>query len=291
MDDLISGLKGPIAVLGAKGFIGNHLVNYLKRERDDVLVATRENLWEILSKNPKTIFNLIAYGNHCNQREFNKIYTTNFILTEEIISRLKISGFNAYVHAGSSAEYGIRSYSVGEDEGLRPNTHYAVSKAACSQLIHYLGKHENLPVSHLRLYAVYGAWDEDYKLIPTIVRCGFRHKFPPKLKSKLKRDFIYVDDVCEAFVRAALKATPGDAYNIGTGIDLTLKQVAEIAKDVFDIDDEPVFIHDVDGWDCLESKAKIDKAKSVLGFSPKISFKEGLIKMATEEGRYAELVS
>lgn len=294
MKDIVSRLPKPVAVIGANGFIGRHLVRYLRKSGVEPLCATKDNLWEeIILRRPQTIFNLASYGNRPDQKNLARIYDTNSNMIVSLLETLKEQGFKAFVNAGSSAEYGVKGYSMSEIGELRPNTHYAAAKASASHIIHYYGRTEKLPVFHLRLFAVYGSGDYESKLIPRIVYYGLQHKYPPLLKQNLRRDFVHVDDVCEAFIRAAFlqKENYGGVFNIGTGVCTSMIELADIAKSVFNIEEEPQYVDKFSEWDCWESSADMSKTKCVLGWLPEKTMKDGLIEMAKEDGRYAEFVS
>jgi dolichol-phosphate mannosyltransferase len=274
-------LEQPVAVLGANGFIGKNLVRYLRENGVNVLEGKRDNLLDVLRSNPKTVFNCIAYGSHFWENDVDLIYKTNFELTRGIITLLEENKFKAYVHAGTSSEYGERSYCTYEDQGLRPNSHYAVSKAACSSFIYYMGHHKRLPVCNLRLYAVYGANDHPDKLIPQFISNGLEGKYPKLVNGKLTRDFIYIDDVCRSFVCAAVNLLPinyGDSFNIGTGKDTSICDIAYLAKNTFGITKDPVFDSDLRQWDLIKCKAHTDSARLCIDFVADTSFEDGFNK-------------
>jgi dolichol-phosphate mannosyltransferase len=73
--------------------------------------------------------------------------------------------------------------------------------------------------------------DDSSRLIPAVVRCGLEHKCPEFVNPNTSRDFVYVDDACEAFLDAALNLRPdfyGESFNIGTGQKTTIGDIAEI---------------------------------------------------------------
>ena len=299
-------LPGPVAVFGAGGFIGVNLLKFLLARRSDVIGVSQDHInnWrfianeiphkylnstDILQQNqireffrnhrPKTIFNLAAYGAYSKQNEYDKIYHTNFLAAVNLIEVAKEYGFEAFVQAGSSSEYGFNSKQPGEDDKLLPNSHYAVSKTAVYQAINYYGKVEKLNVSHLRLYSVTGPWEEPDRLIPVLVAHARRKQFPPLVNPDISRDFVFVDDVCRAFVLAASKAQSikGEAFNIGTGVKTTIRQLAQKAKELFDIPGEPLFGSMPDRhWDTIDWYCKPDKANNVLGWKAQTGLEESL---------------
>ena len=306
----IKKLQGPIFVLGAGGFIGINLFNTIFQYRDDVFAITQDprNNWRFIINNipernivscdindiiilndilteykPRTIFNLAAYGAYSKQKEYKKIYNTNFNSAVNIIELMKDRGFHAYVHAGSSSEYGINSAAPHEDNQLVPNSHYAVSKVASYYAIKYYGQIEKLNVAHLRLYSAYGPWEEPDRLIPVAIAAARKKTYPPLVDPDISRDFIYVDDICDAFIEAAMKIETirGEAFNIGTGIKTTIRDLANILMNQFGIAEPPEFGNMPNrNWDVQDWFSNSDKAKEIINWTYKISLADGLEKVA-----------
>lgn len=284
MDELVRKLVGPICVLGSTGFIGTNLLRYLKSRRSDVHGSGSQSLWYMLDDvRPKTVFNCIAYGAHSYQAAPSLIYHTNFTLTQHLIDYLSTKNFHTYVHAGSSAEYGVNKAFPIEESPLHPITAYGVSKAAASDLIYYYGKTHKKRVCNLRIYCAYGPHEKPNHIIPTVISYAVKKKkLPEFVRGDISRDFIYVEDVCRAFVAAAVnlrEGNYGEAFNIGTGIKTTIEQVAELAGRSFGIEDKPKFTMSEREWDTSESWcAQTHKARTMLGWEHKISFEQGFGK-------------
>ena len=301
-------LQGPVLVLGASGFIGASLLRALLRWRDDVFgTATRlpawrldglparhvkvtdllvaSNLDELLgSVQPRTIFDCVAYGAYSFETDSELIYQTNFNLCARLLSRLTTQNISAYIHAGSSSEYGDNAAGPPEDAFTAPNSHYAVSKAAAANLLYYYGKKQSVPCANLRLYSVYGPLEDSSRLIPNLVRDGLERRFPALVNPRTSRDLIYIDDVTEAFLDVALKLEPdiyGESFNIGSGARTTIGDVAEIARGVFSIEQEPVFAMEGRHWDLQDWYADISKVRDRIGWTPKVAFVDGLRETAS----------
>ena len=302
--DWVRALRGPVLVLGAGGFVGANLLRRLLEHRDDVfgvvrtfpawrldaidqghvleidlidLAATRNM---VTSLRPGTVFDCVAYGAYSFETEHSLIYRTNFVALVQLVELLAETEFGALVHAGSSSEYGLKSAGPSEEESLQPNSHYAVSKAAASDYIIYAGKVRRLPVVNLRLYSVYGPLEDVSRLIPSLVAKGIKGEFPPFVDPTTSRDFVYVDDVCDAFIMAAARLTPdlyGEAFNIGTGQRTTMRDLANIAADVFEIGTEPSFGTMAGrAWDLSDWYAAPGKAQRTLGWTAKTDLADGL---------------
>jgi dolichol-phosphate mannosyltransferase len=313
--DWVRALRGPIQVLGAGGFVGANLLRRLLKYRQDVfgVVRTlpawrldgidRRHILEtdlvdfaatrnlVASVRPSTIFDCVAYGAYSFETDQELIYRTNFTALVQLIELLAETGFTAFIHAGSSSEYGTNSAGPLEEASLQPNSHYSVSKVAASNYISYAGNIRRLPVLNLRLYSVYGPLEDLSRLIPNLVAKGLKGVFPPLVDPNTSRDFVYIDDVCDAFVQAAARLTPdiyGQSFNIGAGRATTIREVAKVAGDVFAIREEPVFGSMAGrSWDLPDWYAAPGKAKRLLNWSAKTDLATGL-KLTSEWVRSLE---
>ncbi len=300
-------LQGPILVLGASGFIGANLLRMLLEHREDVYgTATRLPAWrlESLPRNhvlvtdllidsnldallegvkPRTIFDCIAYGAYSFETDRELIYRTNFNLISRLLGRLDPRNLSCYIHAGSSSEYGDNSSGPQEEAPLAPNSHYSVSKVAAASLIHYLGKKKGLPCANLRLYSAYGPLEDSSRLIPNIVHFGASGGYPELVDPRVSRDFIYVDDVAQAFVDVGLKlreADYGESFNIGTGRKTTIGDIVTVSQKLFEIHQDPVFTMPNREWDLTDWFSDISKVRERFGWGPRVDLEEGLARTA-----------
>ncbi len=301
----ISRMQGPILVLGASGFVGNNLFRLLYKHRNDVygtkshtwawrldgfpetnVIATdllvEYNMVKLLDTvKPRVIFDCVAYGAYSFEKDYRLIYRTNFNLVTRLLEELCKRDNVRYIHAGSSSEYGDNGAAPAEDVALTPNSHYAVSKTAVSDLIYYYGKRLRLPCANLRLYSVYGPYEDASRLIPTVVAKGVKGEYPPFVDPAISRDFVFSDDACEAFVDAALNLEEknfGESFNIGTGIKTKIADIAHAAKEIFGIKTEPSYAMASREWDITEWYADPRKARECIGWTPQTSLRDGLQK-------------
>jgi len=301
----IKNLEGPIFVFGASGFIGANIIAEISSVRDDYYAVTHDSrsawrlkLLDLPAKNilhcditssvsvrnafdeykPKTIFNLAAYGAYSRQSDVNLIYETNVNGTVNILENCR--DISAYIHAGSSSEYGTNSAAPRETDALEPNSHYSASKVSASFIIQYYARFKNVPGLNLRLYSVYGAWEEPDRLMPVVIEKARANAYPKLVEKEISRDFVYITDVVEAFVNAALIVTPavaGKSYNICTGKKTTLEQLIEIVRTEFAITTEPVWASmENRNWDLKDWYGNPDSTSTELQWTAKTSLIEGL---------------
>lgn len=299
-------LQGPILVLGASGFVGANLLRAIAEVRDDVVGTTsRFPVWRLADLpearvravdllvesnldllldevNPRTVLDCVAYGAYSFEKDAALIYKTNFTLIAQLAARLETRKIACYIHAGSSSEYGDNASGPTETALPEPNSDYAVSKVAAANLLLYYGKRRNLPCANLRLYSVYGPLEDSARLLPNIIRNGLEGRYPHLVDPNISRDFVYVTDVVEAFVDAALNLTEemyGDSFNIGSGCKTTIRDVARTAQELFGIAADPEYTMPSRDWDVADWYANVSKTASCLGWRARTEFKQGLQEM------------
>jgi dolichol-phosphate mannosyltransferase len=293
-----------VVVTGGTGFVGASLVRRLLHDGDEVhlLVRKGHRTWRIEGIRPNVaihevdiqdegslrqllgriapawIFHLAAYGAYSTQSDLRQSLVTNVLGTASLLSASLAVGFDAFVHAGSSSEYGFKDHAPLETEWLEPNSAYAVAKASATLLCSQLGRARGENVTTLRLYSAYGPWEEPTRLIPTLAVRALDGALPALVSPAVARDYVFVDDVVEAFVLAAAHEhpDPGAVYNVATGTQLTLEEVVAAVKEELDLDADPVWGSMPDrSWDTSEWVGDSMRATDRLGWRPRISFREG----------------
>jgi nucleoside-diphosphate-sugar epimerase/glycosyltransferase involved in cell wall biosynthesis len=308
MDSLesnIRALTGPILVTGASGFVGANLFKKLYDVRDDVYAIVHgDKGWRLRdipdeqtievdlndyvltrhlvdSSSPQTVFHCAAYGAYSFEDDATLIYQTNFQSAVNLVDRLASRPFSAFISAGSSSEYGTNCTAPPEDSLCEPNSPYAVSKLAIANYLHYMGKQRGFPAVNLRLYSVYGPLEDTSRLLPTLLREASAGRLPPLVDPQTSRDFVHVDDVCEAFILAATRMHPGlhgENLNIGTGVKTTIGDLVELTQETFDVEAEPHFDTMAKrSWDTPDWYADPSKAHREIGWSARTALKDGLV--------------
>ncbi len=305
--DKIKKLKGPIFVFGASGFIGANLFNEIFKIRQDCYALTHDatKAWrlkllnvpfeniihcDILSNNsvqdvfdkykPKTIFNLAAYGAYSKQNSVNLTYETNVLGTVNLLENC--SQEMVYIHAGSSSEYGYNCTAPKETDRVEPNSHYAVSKVSAAYLLEFYAKTKGLKTLNLRLYSIFGYWEEPDRLMSRLIELARNQKLPSLVSPDISRDFVFVEDCIEAFVDAAnniSEATSGKSYNIATGKKTTIGDLVETTRKVFSIEEKPSWgSMNNRNWDLAEWYGDSTSFQQDFNWSPRNTLETGLLK-------------
>jgi nucleoside-diphosphate-sugar epimerase len=293
-------------ITGAAGFVGASLARRLLADGHDVVLLVRpgSSLWRLegvaarrheldlrdaaavaaalAAARPEWIFHLASHGSHSWETDARAILETNVVGTLNLLEAAAQQGFDAFVHAGSSSEYGFKDHAPTEDERVEPNSTYAVSKSSATLLCRQFAEARGLHVATLRLYSVYGPWEDPRRLMPTLLAHGLRGVLPSLVDPETARDFVYVEDVNEAFLAAASRHAPeSDAiYNVGSGVQTTMRELVGIAQGLLGIDDRPRWgSHAPRQWDTRTWICDRSKAERELDWTPSWRLETGLAEM------------
>ncbi|WP_306058711.1 NAD-dependent epimerase/dehydratase family protein [Natronococcus wangiae] len=191
------------------------------------------------------------------------------------------------VLASSAAIYGRPArIPVSEDDPKAPTSPYGLEKLTADHYARLYNELYGLETIALRYFNVYGSGQpaNDYSGVVSVFVDRACDDDPLTIfgDGKQTRDFVHVDDVVRANLRAATADRAGEAYNVGTGTRVTIAELAESIIDVTDADSELVYDDPREG-DVRHSEADITKARTELGYEPAVSLEAGL-RMLAENG-------
>jgi nucleoside-diphosphate-sugar epimerase len=295
-------------VTGAGGFVGAGITRRLVEQGHEVtaLVGIGGDLWRLgdlvgsiqpvevdlrepdavtqafLHVRPEWVFHLAAHGGYSWQTDRRRIFDSNLLGTINVLEAVQDVGSEIALIAGSSSEYGIKDHAPAESEPLEPNSDYAVAKAAATLLACHLGREHGLPVATLRLSSVFGPFEQPGRFIPTRVAHALRGELPPLVDPSIARVFVYLDDVVDAFLLAAERGvTPGDVFNVGTGVETTIAAAVDSARRTLGVEATPQWgSMNAREWDTQTWVGDPARIRSALGWSPAVSFDDGLARTA-----------
>ena len=232
---------------------------------------------------PEWVFHLAAHGAYTYQTDVRRMVHANVTGTMHLVSACLKAGFEALVNTGSSSEYGFKDHAPSETEWLEPNSYYAVTKASATLFCRHTAQSLGVHLPTLRLYSVYGPYEEPSRLIPTLITRGVKGEMPPLANPDIARDYVYVEDVIDAYLLAANRPDqePGAVYNVGTGIQTSLRQVVDVARSVLQIAVEPQWGSMPNRvWDTNVWVSDNKKIRAALGWTPRHTFERGFRLMA-----------
>jgi len=241
-----------LLVTGGAGFIGSNFIHYVFKKNNKFNILNLDNLTYAGNLiNLKTIENNNKYkfikGDISNKKLVNKIFSqykpdsiinfaaeshvdrsilkpdqflkTNIIGTQVLLEASKQYGVKRFIQISTDEVYGsVPKGKSKEYAGLKPNSPYSASKASADLLCRSYHKTFGVPVIITRSSNNYGPFQFPEKLIPLMINNAMEEKpLPIYADGKNMRDWIYVNDNCEAIYKVITKGKIGEIYNIGSG--------------------------------------------------------------------------
>jgi dTDP-glucose 4,6-dehydratase len=169
-----------------------------------------------------------------------------------------------------------------ETDPLMPRSPYAASKAGGELLARSFWTTHSVPVVVTRSSNNYGPWQYPEKLIPLFVTNAFEGEpLPLYGDGGNARDWLYVEDHCEALDLVLRRGEPGDVFNIGAGQEYTNREVTTMILEATGADPALVrFVSDRPGHD-RRYALDVSRAREELGWEPSTEFPDGLLTTVT----------
>jgi nucleoside-diphosphate-sugar epimerase len=167
---------------------------------------------------------------------------------------------------------------MSEIELLKPRTMYEATKGASTLLCQGYANEYNKPIVTVRPFSVYGVYESDNRLIPTLFR-NFKNNTISKISVGV-HDFIYIDDFIDGVLSVLYseeEIIQGDIVHFGSGVQYSNLEVFNIMKTIFNSNLEFEKIDNIfNRYDSLNWVADISYAKSKYKFNPKYTLETGL---------------
>jgi UDP-glucose 4-epimerase len=202
----------------------------------------------------------------------------NITGTLAVLEASRHAGVKKFVYAASSSCYGPDPVvPTPEDAKIQPGYPYAFSKWAGEEAVFHWGQVYGLPVASIRMFNVYGPRVRTTGVYGAVFGVFLAQKLNGKPFTVVgdgtqTRDFVYVTDVCRAFLMAAESDVTGEVFNLGAGNPQPVNRLVEL------IGGEITYIPKRPGEpDC--TWADISKIQRVLGWAPVTSFEDGVANM------------
>lgn len=308
-----------VFITGAEGFIGSHLVDNLVKNKINVrafILYNSFNNWgwlnsyslknsrylQIYSGNLssyKSVYNAMKGCTHIvhlgaliaipySYKSAHEYLNTNVEGTLNVLEAAKELKVKKIIHTSTSEVYGTaQQIPILESHQINPQSPYAASKAAADNIVNAYYKSFNLPVVILRPFNNFGPRQSLRAIIPTILTQVIKNKKHIKLGNiKATRDFTFVDDTIQAFVKA-LKNNKciGQTLNIGSNFEISIK---DIVNEISKISEKKIKIK-LDKNRLRPKKSEVDrlfasnkKVKKILKWKPKYNGLKGF-KLALKE--------
>ena len=301
----MTSLKGiPVLVTGATGFIGSHLAERLVAEGAEVTLAvepgaSKANVTNILDKvrvhqvdlrdgqrvreltrecQPRKVYHLAAAGVTNPGVDPRLAVQVNVIGTLNLLEALEETDCDCFINTGTCYEYGHNTPPMRENQMPDPINAYAASKSAAWLFCNMYHRTHGYPIVTVRPFTVYGPRQSARALIPQVILHALRGEDFLMTGGEQGRDWIYVDDVVEGYIRASLaEAAIGQTINLCTGKERTVREVVEKVLELMGNPIHPLIgalpYRQGEVWHLVGDNAK---ARELLGWEPRVTLEEGL---------------
>ncbi|SNZ15365.1 UDP-glucose 4-epimerase [Natronoarchaeum philippinense] len=296
-----------ILVTGGAGFIGSHLVDALVenndvRVLDNLSTGQRDNVHseatlvegdirdgetlETALSDIDLVFHEAAQVSVQRSVEVpEKSFEINTRPTLQILERARTDDIRVIL-ASSCAIYGDPDYvPIDEEHPPSPSSPYGLEKLTIDRYARLYNDLYGVETVALRYFNVYGPRQTagDYSGVISIFvdQATEGDDITVEGDGEQTRDFVHVDDVVRANLLAARTDAVGEAFNIGTGSSVTIRELSDMIQEVAKSNSDIVHVDPRSG-DIGESRAEIDKAQTKLGFDPRTTLREGLESLIDE---------
>jgi UDP-glucose 4-epimerase len=299
-------------VTGAAGFIGSTLVDRLLADghsvvgvddlssgrSENMVLAERHDGFEfakaditsadliglLAETKPEVVFHLAAQidvRRSVTDPQFDS--TVNVVGTVRLAEAARQAGVRKIVHTSSGGSiYGTpTTFPTPETIPTDPASPYAAGKVAGEVYLNMFRNLYGLECSHIAPGNVYGPRQDPHGEagVVAIFSRALLAGRPTKIfgDGTDTRDYVFVDDVVDAFVKASGEAGGGQRFNVGTGVETSVRQLHSLVAAAAGAPDEPEF-HPPRLGELKRSSLDISRAKQVLGWAPQVAIAEGVAK-------------
>jgi UDP-glucose 4-epimerase len=309
--------RSTVIVTGGAGFIGSELVRQLAARGDRVVIVDnlvngkRDNVADVLSRDvtllvadvrdlatvtpllrdARTVYHLACLGVRHSVHSPHENHDVNATATLQLLAAARQADVPRFVYVSSSEVYGgvqstpIRGDRIGEDHPAFPCTVYGGSKLAGESYTRAYFRTYGYPTVVVRPFNTYGPRShhegDSGEVIPKfLLRCLAGRPMIVFGDGSQSRDFTYVSDTARGILMAGEHTDAvGDTINIGTGTDVTIRDLARLVAQETGKTEAAVQHDEPRPGDVYRLIADVSKARALLGFEPTVSMAEGLRRL------------
>ncbi len=293
-----------ILVAGGSGFIGSNLISELVSNDNEIIsLSKRSEKINYQNKNIDFVFHdlttpfpeslrrkcsdidyFINCSGYIDHRDFanggKNVYLNHFESLYSLSNLAIDVGAKAFIHIGSSDEYGLNKSPIKESTRESPTSPYALGKLSSTHYLQQCFKNGLLNSVVLRPFLVFGEKQRKDRFLPFLIDNCLNDKEFNVSKGEQIRDYLYVNDFNKALISSINNDKAyGEVINIASGIPISIRKVIITVQEIIG-KGKPIFggIAYRKG-ESMELYANIDKAKKILNWEPSYDFKNSLKKV------------
>ncbi len=278
-----------ILVTGAPGFIGRALCRSLRSHGSEFVELSHRD-GDIAE--PATLGNIgpVDHVFHLAGRTFVPdswkdplgFQKTNALGTGNVLEYCRLHG--ARLTFVSAYLYGVPyRLPVWEQCLPHPNNPYALSKYLAEQVCEFYAAYHGVQVTVIRPFNLFGPGQKEHFLIPHIVNQVMARQTIHVKDLEPRRDYVYIDDLVDALLRTLSGPSGYNVFNIGSGSSLSVREMIAAIQAIAGTELPVVSSGEVRRNEIDDVYADIGKARAELGWTPGLTFAQGVEKLMSEE--------
>ena len=281
-------------VVGVDNFLDNYPRTFKERNLEGLLTRARFTFIgaDLLRTDLSSLLDDVSFVFHLAGQpgvrlswgaEFARYTENNIMATQLLLEAAKSSTIEKFVYASTSSVYGdTDDLPMREEGGTRPVSPYGATKLAAEHLCHLYWREFQVPTVALRFFTVYGPRQRPDMFFHIFMRALLHDEEVPLFDDgEQTRDFTFCTDIVAGLVAAAFYPGRGEVFNLGGGSQVSLLHAIALAEHVAGRKAKLRRSERQKG-DVRHTNARLDRAQSSLGYSPRVDLAQGL----SEEWRW-----
>jgi UDP-glucose 4-epimerase len=289
-------------ILGASGFIGRWVARAVPESANTFLVMRAFSKFlkgtvvelDLLDSSelhklfkdirPSIVFNLAGYGVDPLERDEKLGEELNAELPRRICEALRNHPGSLLIHAGTALEYGVATGNLAEETEPQPTTWYGKTKLAGTKTI----LESSVRSIVARLFTVYGTGEHRGRLLPSLIEAAENKTEIDLTAGTQKRDFTYVEDVADSFIRlAGLRHQQSTLVNVATGKLHSVREFVEMAARILQIPHEHLRFGKlpIRGTEMAHDDVSTEHLRKLIQWTPSTPIDVGILKTVKSNER------
>lgn len=284
-EDWIEALKNQNFIVHLAAETGTGQSMYCIERYVDVNICGTSIMLDIIANSHQKISKVIVASSRSIYGEGKYITNSGNIVYPE--NRLESDMMNKNFQVSYNRDFTIKSVPTDEESKIHPSSVYGITKQNQEQLIMTVCPTIGVNSVAFRYQNVYGpgqSLSNPYTGILSIFSTQIRNHHPIQIfeDGNESRDFVYIDDVVDATILGLeLDEANNQTFNVGSGIQTTVLEVAETLVKSYDINVPINITGNFRIGDIRHNFASLEKIHKILGFSPKVDFNIGIKKFTS----------
>lgn len=287
-------------VIGANGYIGFQLTQYLVTQHCDVVALVPsgfnyehvkklpiqciefsfDNLHQVelfACKNADVLYNMAWVGVNANDRNNTEVQSKNILYNMRVVEFVANHSIKKLIIPGSAAQYACSQRVIDGTGEFAPSDIYAATKNAVYDYLKLLCIQKQIGLIWTLITSIYGPGRDDNNLISYAIKSLLKGERPSFTGLEQQWDYLYIDDLMKALYLLGLKGQCGVVYPIGSGEHSQIREYVEIIRDKINpalpmgIGDKPYKNKVIDN-----QILDISALKNDTGFKADYTFEEGI---------------